>query len=126
MNCLPNPKQKNLRAIVAQRLVRAVDGGRVPAVEVLINTPFVADLIENGRLSDIHEAMKKSVYAGMTTFGHALYELLDAGKITPEEALLHANSKNNLRLKLRLESSDSFELQDDLDFTEEPEPMSRF
>ena len=104
----------HLKAIVAQRLIKRDSGRRVPAVEVLLNSPYIADLIEEGRISEIHEAIEKGGHAGMKTFDQSLYELVKQGAISPEEALKNADSKNNLRLKLRLENSSTFEVSPDL------------
>jgi len=94
---------QHLNAIVAQRLVRKPGGGRIPAVEVLLNSPFMADLIEEGRFGEMHDAMEKAEFDGMQTFDQALYNLVHEGLIDPAEALLHADSRNNLSLRLRLE-----------------------
>jgi len=92
----------NLVAIVSQRLVEGKDGRRVPAVEVLLNTPRVADLIRKGQLHDIKEAMENSLDAGMQTFDQALYRLYKSGRIGLEEALRKADSRDGLSLKIRL------------------------
>ncbi len=96
---------QHLRAIVAQRLVRAAGEGkgRVAAVEVLLNSPFIADLIGEGRFGEIHDAMVRGQLDGMQTFDQALYQLVNSGAVTAEEALGHADSRNNLALQLRLE-----------------------
>ena len=85
-----------MRAIISQRLVRGVDGKLIPAVEVLINTNLIADLIKNGEVEKIKEAIEQSVSPGSQTFEQALYKLFKAGKITKEEALRNADSASNL------------------------------
>ncbi len=90
----------NLRAVVSQRLVSGVDGGRVPAVEVLINTPFVAELIAKGDIGGLKEAMEKSESTGMQTFDQSLYSLYEMGQISREEALANADSRNNLEWRI--------------------------
>jgi len=92
----------NLRGIISQRLVPTVDDNRVAAIEVLLGTPRVIDLIKGGKVTEIREVMEKSENQGMKTFDSALCELYDAGKITLQEALLNADSRNNLRLKIQL------------------------
>jgi twitching motility protein PilU len=92
----------NLRGIVSQRLVRTVDGGRVAAVEVLLDSPRVKDLIYKAQIAELKEAMEKSSNNGMQTFDQALFDLYRAGKITYEEALKNADSQNNLRLRIKL------------------------
>jgi twitching motility protein PilU len=93
----------NLKAVVAQRLIPKKDGtGRVCAVEVLINTPLIADLIEKGRVSEIKEVMKRSRELGMQTFDQAVYDLYKAGEITYEEALKNSDSANEVRLMIKL------------------------
>ncbi|QCZ92743.1 PilT/PilU family type 4a pilus ATPase [Salinimonas iocasae] len=94
----------NLRAIVAQQLVPNKDGGRVAAIEILLNTPFIRELIQNDRIGELKEAMKKSKEAGMQTFDMALYELYQNGDIELEQALHHADSPNDLRLMIKLDS----------------------
>ena len=85
-----------MRAIISQRLVRGVDGKLVPAVEVLINSNLIADLIKNGEVEKIREAIEQSVSPGSQTFEQALYKLFKGGKITKEEALRNADSASNL------------------------------
>lgn len=93
----------NLRAIVAQQLVPTVDGtGRRAVIEVLINTPLAADLIRKGEVHELKPLMKRSTELGMQTFDQALYHLYDAGEITYEDALLYADSANDLRLMIKL------------------------
>ncbi len=110
MNFFPPERHKqiylqlslNLRSVVSQRLVRTVSGDRLAAVEVLLGSPRVKDLIHKGQIADIKEAMEKSATIGMQTFDHHLFELYRAGKITMEEALKNADSANNLRLRIKL------------------------
>lgn len=90
----------NLRCIASQRLIASDNGGRVPAVEVLINTPFVADLISKGNVGDIKEVMEKSTSIGMQTFDQSLLYLYQEGKISREEALANADSRNNLEWRM--------------------------
>jgi len=93
----------NLKAIVAQQLLPASNGkGRRAAIEILINTPRVADLIRQGNVHEIKEVMKKSANAGMKTFDQALYELYATGEVDYETALKHADSANDLRLMIKL------------------------
>ena len=100
----------NLRAMVAQQLVPTPDGkGRRACIEILLNTPLVSDLIRKGKVSDLKELMKRSTEIGMQTFDQALYELYDAGQITYEDALAHADSANDLRLLIKLASESDAE-----------------
>jgi twitching motility protein PilU len=85
-----------LRAVVSQRLLKALDGGRVAAVEVLLNNTHMAELIEQGRISEIKEAMSNSMTVGSLTFEDALMELVVAGRVSREEALAHSDSQTNL------------------------------
>ncbi|MDB5745774.1 MAG: type pili twitching motility protein PilT [Massilia sp.] len=85
------------RAIISQRLVRAAAGGmRQPAVEIMLNTRYIADLIEKGELSGIKEAMDKSLSPGSQSFEYALLQMVQAGLVTQEEALANADSATNL------------------------------
>lgn len=106
---------QHLRAIISQRLIPGVDGKRAPAVEILLNTPFISELIEKSRISEIKDAMEQGKFAGMQTFDQSLYELFKAGKVTVDEALRHADSRNNLRLRLRLEDPGQFKAADKLE-----------
>jgi len=95
----------NLKAIVAQQLVPTPDGkGRRAVIEVLINTPLTADLIRKGEVHELKSLMKRSTELGMQTFDQALYNLYVQGEITYEDALLHADSANDLRLLIKLGS----------------------
>ncbi|WNO09350.1 PilT/PilU family type 4a pilus ATPase [Teredinibacter sp. KSP-S5-2] len=95
----------NLKAIVAQQLIPTPDGeGRRACLEVFLNTPLAADIIRKGAVHELKELMKKSTEQGMQTFDQALYELYDAGEITYEDALAHADSPNDLRLMIKLGS----------------------
>jgi twitching motility protein PilU len=106
----------NLRGFVSQRLVPAVDGKRAAAIEILLGTPRVQDLIKNGKVEEIKEVMEKSEQQGMRTFDSALFHLYREGRISYEEALKNADSANNLRLKISLTESEvggDQEVQDD-------------
>ncbi len=95
----------NLRAFVSQRLVPKQDGkGRAAAVEVMLNTPLIADMIFKGEVSEIKEIMKKSRNLGMQTFDQALFDLFESHVITYEDALRNADSVNDLRLQIKLTS----------------------
>jgi twitching motility protein PilU len=95
----------NIRAMVSQRLIpREGSKGRIAAMEIMLNTPLIADLIFRGEVSMIKEIMAKSNRLGMKTFDQALYDLFEAGMISYEEALRNADSKNEIRLRIKLES----------------------
>jgi twitching motility protein PilU len=98
----------NLKGIVAQQLIKRNDGeGRYPAVEILINTPLIKDYIRKGDIHKLKEVMKASREQSMQTFDQALYELYLEGKISYEEALNSADSKNEVRLMIKLGSEKS-------------------
>lgn len=98
----------NLRAIVAQRLIPVKDGkGRAAAIEVMLNSPLISDLIFKGHVHEIKDIMKKSKELGMQTFDMALFELYETGRISYEDALRNADSVNELRLKIKLESNEA-------------------
>ncbi|MCC7068917.1 MAG: PilT/PilU family type 4a pilus ATPase [Burkholderiales bacterium] len=98
----------NLRSFVSQRLIARRDGkGRVPATEVLLNSPLIADLIFKGEVTEIKEIMKKSNELGMHTFDQSLFQLHEAGLISYEDALRNADSVNDLRLRIKLEGHES-------------------
>ncbi len=95
----------NLRAMVSQRLIAKQDAkGRVAAMEVMLNTPLISDLIFKGEVAEIKEVMKKGRDLGMQTFDQALFELFEAQQITYEDALRNADSVNDLRLQIKLNS----------------------
>ena len=110
LNFFPEPAHKNvlmnlslnLRAIVSQRLVIGKDGRRLPAVEVLLNTPFIRDLIRRGNIHELKEAMERSLSEGMQTFDQSLFSLYREGRIELEEALKKADSRDGLALKIRM------------------------
>jgi twitching motility protein PilU len=98
----------NLKAIVAQQLVPTPDGnGRRAVIEVMLNSPLASDMIRKGEVHGLKELMKKSTELGMQTFDQALFNLYDAGEITYEDALLHADSPNDLRLMIKLAQENS-------------------
>lgn len=90
-----------LKAVVSQRLLRTTDGGRVPAVEVMLNTKLIGDLIEKGDFSSVREAMEKSMAEGSQTFEAALAELILAGRIERKEGMAYADSPTNLMWRLQ-------------------------
>jgi twitching motility protein PilU len=95
----------NLKAVISQRLIPVKEGkGRAAAVEVLLNSPLISDLIFKGEVHDIKEIMKKSRELGMQTFDQALFDLFEAGRISYEDALRFADSTNEVRLNIKLNS----------------------
>ncbi|MFN7725750.1 MAG: PilT/PilU family type 4a pilus ATPase [Rubrivivax sp.] len=95
----------NLKALVSQRLMPRQEGrGRAAAVEIMLNTPLIGDLIFKGEVSEIKELMKRSRELGMQTFDQALFDLYEANTITYEDALRNADSVNDLRLQIKLHS----------------------
>lgn len=95
----------NMRAFVSQRLVRTVDGKRAAAVEVLLGTPTIQELILRGEMDGIKEIMEKSERLGMQTFDSALFKLYKEGRVSLDEAVKNADSANNLRLRIKLDSN---------------------
>jgi len=96
----------NLRAIISQRLVRTHDGkGRRAAVEILINTPTIADKLLKGEFHEIKPIMQKSRELGMSTFDQSLFDLYNDGSISYDEAIRNADSANELRLNIKLKST---------------------
>jgi twitching motility protein PilU len=93
----------NLRSIISQRLIPSIDGRRVPAVEILMDTPRVKDLIKKGEIDILKEAMEQGVQEGCQTFDQSIFILYKEGKIGYEQALINADSANNLRIKIKLE-----------------------
>lgn len=107
----------HLQSIISQRLVPSLDGKRVPAVELMIRTPYVADLILKQEIAGLKDAMKEGSQHGMQTFDQSLFELFKSGKISASEALEHADSRNDLGLNIRLHggaklSPDQWDLQE--------------
>ncbi len=95
----------NMKALIAQQLLPTVDGrGRRAAIEILINTPLVSDIIRKGEVHKLKELMTRSTEQGMQTFDQALYKLFDEGVISYEDAIAAADSKNDLRLLIKLQS----------------------
>jgi twitching motility protein PilU len=114
----------NVKSIISQRLLpREAGEGRVAAMEILMQTPLVSDLIFKGEVAQLKEVMKKSNRLGMNTFDQALYDLFEAGAISYEEALKNADSKNEIRLRIKLESkraaTDPNAVDEGLDLIEE-------
>ncbi len=96
----------NLKALISQRLIPRIDGnGRVPAVEIMINTPLMSDMIFKGEVHEIKELIKKSNEQGMKTFDQALFDLYETRAVKYEDALRNADSVNDLRLRIQLESN---------------------
>ena len=85
-----------LRAVISQRLVRGIDGKQVPAVEVLLNTKHIQDLIKTGEISQIKEALEQSLAPGSQSFEQALFYHISSGKVSVEEAMVHSDSPSNL------------------------------
>jgi pilus retraction protein PilT len=117
----------NLRGIVSQRLIPTVDGKRAAAIEILLGTPRVCDLIKNGKIDDLKEVMEKSATQGMQTFDSALYRLYQEGRISLQEALQNADSVNNLRLRIQLDAPPGAEVAGGggLTLALEPEPEAK-
>ena len=105
----------NIRALVAQRLIPRESGsGRIAAMEIMLNSPLIQDLIFKGKVSEIKEVMARSTRLGMKTFDQALFELFETGMISYEDALRNADSKNELRLRVKLESKREVKNVDDV------------
>ncbi len=95
----------NMKSIISQRLIPRESGmGRIAAMEILLHSPLVADLIYKGSVAELKEVMKKSNRLGMNTFDQSLFDLFEAGQISYEECLKNADSKNDVRLRIKLES----------------------
>ncbi len=117
MNFFPAERHKqiylqlslNLRAIISQRLVPTIEGSRAAAVEILLDSPRVKDLIHKARIHELKEAMEKGTNFGMQTFDQHLFDLYREGRVSLEEALKNADSANNLRLRVKLTEEGGFE-----------------
>jgi twitching motility protein PilU len=104
----------NIRALVSQRLIPRESGaGRIAAMEIMLNSPLIQDLIFKGKVQEIKEVMARSTRLGMKTFDQALYDLYESGFVSYEDALRNADSKNELRLKIKLESKREVKNLDD-------------
>ena len=120
----------NLKAVIAQRLLKTVDGkGRSAAIEILLNSPLISDLILKGEVHEIKAIMKKSNELGMKTFDQALFDLYEDDKISYEDALRNADSMNELRLRIKLEGKaakdkDALEGLDHLEMEEDEDEQS--
>jgi twitching motility protein PilU len=95
----------NLKAIVSQRLMKTIDGGRAAAIEILLGSSRIKDLIKKGDVDMIKEAMIQGAQEGMQTFDLALFDLCKRGKISVQEALANADSATDLKLRLKLEAN---------------------
>lgn len=121
----------NLRAIISQRLILSLDGKRAAAMEILMDTPRIKDLIKRGEVDILKEAMEQGIQEGCQTFDQALFVLYKDGKISLEQALINADSANNLRLKVKLEglkgddAIDKLLEQDDKDKTEKADKTEK-
>ena len=106
----------NLRAIISQRLVRREVGGRVAAMEILLNTPLVTDMIFKGEVAELKDVMSRSNEQGMITFDQFLFDLFEHRVINYEEAIRNADSQNEVRLRIKLESKRAAQnlLEDDV------------
>jgi twitching motility protein PilU len=104
----------NIRALISQRLIPRESGsGRIAAMEIMLASPLISDLIFKGEVAKIKDVMARSNRLGMKTFDQALFELYEAGLISYEDALRNADSKNELRLKVKLESKREVKNADD-------------
>jgi len=92
----------NLKGIVSQRLVPGLQSRLVPAVEILLNSPYIAQLVQDGNIQEIKTIMEQSTDNGMQTFDQSLFSLYSNKQISREEALKNADSRNNLGLKIRM------------------------
>ncbi len=121
MNFFPPERHKqiylqlslNLKGVISQRLVKTGEGNRVAAIEILLSSPRVKDLIHKGEIAQIKEAMEKSTNLGMQTFDQHLFQHYKDGKITLDEALRNADSANNLRLRVKLEEGQALSGEQD-------------
>ena len=92
----------NLRAVIAQRLVQGLAGHLVPATEIMLLTPYVAELIQKGQIDELKTAITRSGEQGMWSFDQSLLGMVEAGAISPEEAIANADNRTDVRLRLRL------------------------
>jgi len=115
-----------LRAVISQRLIRTVDGRRIPAVEVLLNTKHIQDLIKSGEIGQIKEALERSLSPGSQSFEQALFYHISSGKVAVEEAMVHSDSPSNLHwlLSNKPKSTGEAEAQADGSTTKQPDDIS--
>ena len=113
---LHNDLSQNLKAVISQRLVVGLDSKRIPAVEIMLSSPYIAELIAKGDIGHFKEAMERGDVEGMKTFDDALYDLYERKLISEEEALKHADSRNNLSLKIRLGDSSASGIEEAYSF----------
>ena len=112
----------NMKGLISQRLIPTIDGGRCAAIEILVGSPRVKDLIKGGKVHEIKEAMEVSETYGMQTFDMALLALFQEGRISEKEALKNADSPNNLRLKMK--QGKTVSVQGDFEIIDEVEEES--
>jgi twitching motility protein PilU len=118
----------NLSAVIALRLVPGLAGHLVPATEIMLRTPFVAELIQKGQIDELKTAIIRSSEQGMCSFDQSLLALVDAGSISPEEAIAHADNRTDVSLRLRLAAGNSLEIAG-MGMTEpvrQPDPITRY
>ncbi|HWP56250.1 MAG TPA: PilT/PilU family type 4a pilus ATPase [Candidatus Acidoferrales bacterium] len=131
LNFFPEPRHEqilmqlslNLRAIISQRLVPSVDGRRAAALEILLDTPRIKDLIKSGHVDTLKDAMEQSLQEGCQTFDQALLVLYREGRIALDQALIHADSPNNLRLKIKMEGLQFDEASEKKEEKDKPFPF---
>ena len=120
----------NIRGLISQRLIpREAGSGRIAAMEIMLNSPLIQDLIFRGEVAKIKEVMARSTRVGMKTFDQALFDLFEQGHISYEDALRNADSKNELRLRVKLESkreNKPIETGDDLQIAEDAQQGKTF
>jgi twitching motility protein PilU len=118
----------SLKAVIAQRLIKSVKGTLVPATEVMLLTPFVADLIQKGQVDELKTAIIRGSEQGMGSFDQSLLALVEAGTITPAEAVANADNRTDVTLRLRLAAGNGLAIDDGgMQMAEKPrDPISRF
>ena len=116
----------NLNAILAQRLVTSVDGQRIPVVEVLVNTPYISQLIRDKHFNEIKEVMTKGASVGMHTFDQALHSLFKSGKIDLKTALANADSSSDLEWKINFGGGEQDQERDRPDTLQFPSDTEDF
>lgn len=103
----------NLKAFISQRLIPTVDGKRCAAIEILLGTPMICELIKKGEVMAIKEIMEKSEEQGMQTFDRHLYRLVQEGRISMEEALKNADSPSNIQVRMNIEKEPEPDKEDE-------------